>query len=120
MPMVFTPTHQKLRTAIDAAPSRHLIYCATSHGTRFQSSKGFSQWFVEHKDKAGLPKQCAPHGLRKAAAKRLAEAGVGEFTLMSIMRWDNPNQARAYIERVNRAKMAQKGMEMLSTEQNND
>ena len=54
------------------------------------------------------------------SAKRLAEAGVGEFMLMSIMGWENPNQARVYIERANRAKMAQKGMEMLSTEQNND
>ncbi len=117
---VSIPIHQNLRTAIDATPSGHLIYCATSHGTPFQSSKGFSQWFVEHKDKAGLPKQCVPHGLRKAAAKRLAEAGVGEFMLMSIMGWENPNQARVYIEKANRAKMAQKGMEMLSTEQNND
>ena len=118
--MVFTSIHQSLRTAIDATPSSHLIYCATSHGTPFQSSKGFSQWFVEHKDKAGLPKQCVPHGLKRAAAKRLAEAGVGEFILMSIMGWEIPNQARAYIERSNRAKMAQKGMEILSTEQNND
>ena len=39
-----------------------------------------------------------------------------EFMLMSIMGWENPNQARVYIERANRAKMAQKGMEMLSTE----
>ena len=76
------------------------------------------EWLVEHENKAGLPKQCIPHELRKAAAKRLAEAGVGEFMLMSLMGWENPNQARVYIESANRAKMAQKGMEMLSTEQN--
>ncbi len=45
---------------------------------------------------------------------------MGEFMLMLIMGWENPNQARVYIEKANRAKVAQKGMEILSTEQNND
>ena len=51
------------------------------------------------------------------AAARLAEAGVGEFMLMSIMGWTNPNQARKYIEKTSRAKMAAKGMKMLDEEQ---
>ena len=44
----------------------------------------------------------------------------GEFMLMSIMAWENLNQTRGYIERADQHKMAQKGMEMLSTEHNND
>ena len=51
------------------------------------------------------------------AAARLAEAGVGEFMLMSIMGWTNPNQARKYIDKASRAKMAGKGMQMLDEEQ---
>ena len=51
------------------------------------------------------------------AAARLAEAGVGEFMLMSIMGWTNPNQARKYIEKASRAKMAGKAMQMLDEEQ---
>ena len=31
----------------------------------------------------------------------------GEFMLMSIMAWENLNQTRVYIERADRAKMAQ-------------
>ena len=58
-----------------------------------------------------------PHGLRKTAAAKLAEAGVGEFMLMSVMGWTNPNQARKYIEKASRAKMAAKGMKMLDEEQ---
>ena len=49
---------------------------------------------------------------------RLAEAGVGEFMLMSVMGWTNPNQARKYIEKASRAKMAGKAMKMLDEEQN--
>ena len=63
---------------------------------------------------------CVPHGLRKSAATRLAEAGVGEYMLMSIMGWTNPNQARKYIEKASRAKMAGQGMQMLDSDQNND
>ena len=51
------------------------------------------------------------------AAARLAESGVGEFMLMSIMGWTNPNQARKYIDKASRAKMAGKGMQMLDEEQ---
>ena len=51
------------------------------------------------------------------AAARLAEAGVGEFMLMSVMGWTNPNQARKYIEKASRAKMAGKAMQMLDEEQ---
>lgn len=117
---VSIPIRPELRKAIDATPSGNLVYCANSHGTPFQSAKGFSQWFVEKKNKAGLPKKCVPHGLRKCAAKRLAEAGVGEYMLMSIMGWTNPTQAKKYIEKASRAKMAKLGMDMLSGEQNKD
>ena len=58
-----------------------------------------------------------PHGLRKTAAAKLAEAGVGEFMLISVMGWTKPNQARKYIEKASRAKMAAKGMKMLDEEQ---
>ena len=114
---VIIPIRPELRTAIDATPSGNLVYVATSHGTPFQSSKGFSQWFVDQRKSAGLPDKCVPHGLRKTAAAKLAEAGVGEFMLMSIMGWTNPNQARKYIEKASRAKMAGKAMQILDEEQ---
>ena len=55
--------------------------------------------------------------MRKTAAAKLAEAGGGEFMLMSVMGWINPNQARKYIEKASRAKMAGKAMQMLDEEQ---
>ena len=91
----------------------------TSQGTTFQSVKGLSQWFVDQRKSAGLPDECVPHGLRKSAATRLAEADVGEYILKSIMGWTNPNQASKYIEKASRAKMAEQGMQMLDTDKNN-
>ena len=46
-----------------------------------------------------------------------AEAGIGEFLLMSVMGWTNPNQARKYIEKASGAKMAGRAIEMLDEEQ---
>ena len=61
------------------------LYVATEHGSPSKSGKCFSQWFVKRRKNAGLSDECVPHGLRKAAATRLAEVGVGGHMLMSIM-----------------------------------
>ena len=34
--------------------------------------------------KAGLPKKCTPHGIRKAALARLAEAGASEKVIAAL------------------------------------
>ena len=54
-------------------------------------------------DKAGLPKRCVTHGLRKAAARRLAEAGctaneiaaiTGHATLQEVSRYTKAAEQR--------------------------
>ena len=71
---------------------------------------------MDQRKSAGLPDECVPHGLRKSAAAKLANAGVGEFMLMSVMGWTSPNQARKYIEKASRTKMAGRAIEMLHEE----
>ena len=80
----------------------------------------FSQWFVKARKKAGLPEKCVPHGLRKVATKNLVEARVPEYQLMAVMGWTNPAQAKVYLEKVNRGKMASAAMHKLSKKENND
>lgn len=48
-------------------------FLLTERGKPF-SRKGFGNWFRDRCDEAELP-QCSAHGLRKAAARRFAEAG---------------------------------------------
>ncbi len=48
-------------------------YLVTSFGKSYTAA-GFGNWFRVQCDAAGLP-QCSAHGLRKAAASRLAELG---------------------------------------------
>jgi len=117
---VSIPMHPKLREAIDCCPSENLIYCFTEHGIPFKSEKGFENFFSKAIEKAGLSKNCVPHGLRKAGAKNLAEAGVSEYQLMAVMGWANTAQAMKYIEAARRRKMATGAYDKLQTEQNKD
>lgn len=48
------------------------------------SSKGFSNYMAARIEGAGLPERCVTHGLRKAAARRLAEAGCSANEIASI------------------------------------
>ena len=45
------------------------------------------------------------------------EASVGDFMLMPVTGWTNPSQARKYIEKASRAKMAGEAIEMIDEEQ---
>lgn len=67
------PIPPPLSAAIDAMPADNLTYLVTAYGKPFTPA-GFGNWFRDRCDEAGLP-QCSAHGLRKAAARRLAEAG---------------------------------------------
>lgn len=76
------PIHSTLRKIIDATPSEHLIFLTTQYGKPFTPA-GFGNWFSERCNEAGLP-HCSAHGLRKAAARRLAEAGCTTHEIAAI------------------------------------
>jgi integrase len=60
-----------------------MTFLTTKHGKPFTAA-GFGNWFSECVKEAGLPKNCAAHGLRKAAARRLAEAGCSPSQIAAI------------------------------------
>lgn len=76
------PVAPELRDAIAATAVGKSTFLVTAYGKSF-TSNGFGNWFRQHCDAAGLP-QCSAHGLRKAAATRLAEAGASEHEIMAI------------------------------------
>lgn len=76
------PIVDELRAAIDAAPKGALTYLETEFKRPF-SVAGFGNWFSDRCREAGL-KGCSAHGLRKAAARRMAEAGKSAHEIMSI------------------------------------
>ena len=58
-----------------ALPTGQLLWIATRAG-KTRSVKGLSQWISASASAAGLPNDCTAHGLRKARAAALAEAGA--------------------------------------------
>ena len=65
-----------------ATPNEHLTFLTTAFGKPFTAA-GFGNWFREQCDDAGLA-NCSAHGLRKAAARRLAEAGCSAHEIGAI------------------------------------
>jgi integrase len=75
------PVHPALAAILDATPV-DLTFLVTAFGKPFTAA-GFGNWFRDQCDTAGLP-HCSAHGLRKAAARRLAEAGATEHMIGAI------------------------------------
>ena len=60
-----------------------MVLLATGRGKPF-STAGFGNWMAHKIAEAGLPERCVTHGLRKAAARRLAEAGCTPHQIMAV------------------------------------
>jgi hypothetical protein len=76
------PIHPHLAEALAAVPRSNLTFLVTERGAPFTSA-GFGNWFRDQCNAAGLP-QCSAHGLRKAAATRLANAGCSNEQIKAI------------------------------------
>jgi hypothetical protein len=80
---LWIPMHPELSAALDAWGREGELMLMTSFGKPF-SEKGFSNFMADKIGEAGLPDRCVTHGLRKAAARRLAEAGCSSKEIASI------------------------------------
>ena len=90
--------------ALNAMPrSAQPAFLTTEQGRQFTSA-GFGNWFRECCDEAGLP-HCSAHGLRKAAATRMAENGATTHQLMSWFGWTSVSEAERYTKKADRARM---------------
>ena len=67
------PLHPKLLKALSAVPRSNLTFLMTERAAPFTGA-GFGNWFRDRCNEAGLP-HCSAHGLRKAATRRVIEAG---------------------------------------------
>lgn len=75
--------HRDLRRALEAWPQTDVMILTTSFGKAFAVA-GYGNWMADAIAKAGLPDRCVLHGLRKAAARRLADAGCTTHQIQSI------------------------------------
>jgi integrase len=107
------PVNADLRAVIDATPSEHLTFLTTQFGRAFTAA-GFGNWFREQCNDAGLP-HCSAHGLRKAAARRLAEAGCTEHEIASITGHVSLREIVRYTKVADQARLAVAAMDKMRT-----
>jgi integrase len=88
--------HPELQRALDAAPRGHLTILNTAYGKPF-SVDGFSGFMRDAIRAAELPEDCQPHGLRKAAGRRLAEAGCSAKQIMAVLGHKTLAEAERYV-----------------------
>lgn len=106
--LVDIPQHPRLHASLAAATIGHLVILTTRYGKPY-SEKGFGQWIKKAAKAAGLP-HCSAHGLRKAAARRLAEAGCSPHEIMAITGHTTLKEVERYTREANRRGLADDAM----------
>jgi integrase len=107
--MLAIPLHPDLAAIIAATPSGHLTFLTTTFGKSFTAA-GFGNWFRDQCNEACLPRHCAAHGLRKAACRRLAEAGCSANIIASISGHTTLTEVARYTKAADQERMARDGM----------
>jgi integrase len=103
------PVHPALRSILAATPGDHLTFLVASTGKPF-SPAGFGNLFREWCEEADLPKACSAHGLRKAACRRLAEAGCSEHQIASISGHKTLSEVQRYTRAARQSQLARAAM----------
>jgi integrase len=103
------PVHPALAEVLAATPSEHLTFLVTATGKPYGGNY-FSESFREWCDAAGLPKHCSAHGLRKAACRRLAEAGCSANEIAAISGHASLNEVARYTKAADQARLARNAM----------
>ena len=104
-PLMTIPIHPTLKAALDKLDPNAPAFLMTAYGQPM-SAAGFTGWFVECAVDAGLPKKSSPHGLRKAAARRLAEAGCSALEIMAITGHTSLKEVERYCQTVRQEQTA--------------
>ena len=99
------PLHRELVAVLAAAGREHLTIINTVYGQPF-TVDGFSQWMRHAITDAGLAIECQPHGLRKAAGRRLAEAGCTAHEIMAVLGHKTLSEAERYTRDADQAQLA--------------
>jgi integrase len=107
------PVHPTLAAVIAETSTYHLTFLTNQFGRPFTAGY-FGQWFREQCDMAGL-RHCSAHGLRKAAARRLAEAGCSTHEIAAITGHASLKEVARYTEAVDRRRLAQSAMAKVRT-----
>jgi len=106
---LWLPAAPQLLEAIAAMPVTGTgVYLVTDYGKPY-SKDGLGNKMRQWCDEAGLP-QCTAHGLRKAAARRVAETGGTNAQIKAVGGWSNDKEVAIYTAGADQAQLAEQAM----------
>jgi integrase len=108
---VWIPIHEALVPMITA--TNNLTFLVNEQGAPFTSGS-FGNWFKRQCVAAGLP-HCTAHGLRKAAARRLAEASCTPHEIAAITGHASLREIVRYTADADRKRLANAAMDKVKT-----
>ena len=103
------PVHPALAAIIAETGANNLTFLVTDQGKPY-SAAGFGNWFRDQCRAVGLH-GCSAHGLRKAAARRLAEAGCTAHEIAAITGHASLREIARYTKAVDQKKLAAAAIE---------
>ena len=112
------PLHRDLLAILAATEREHVTIINTEYGKPY-TVDGFSQWMRDAISAAGLPLDCQPHGLRKAAGRRLAEAGCTAREIMAVLGHKTLAEAERYTRDADQASLATAAVAKLEARKRN-
>ncbi|KQY18160.1 hypothetical protein ASE23_15695 [Rhizobium sp. Root73] len=101
-----------LLDAIRPLPRDKPTFLTTDFGKPFTPA-GFGNWFRERCNEAGLV-NCSAHGLRKAAARRMAEGNMSGDVIKAVTGHTDLKQVSVYTAAANQATLAEKGLKAIA------
>ena len=108
------PVDPDLQEIIAASVVGQMTFLTTEFGKPF-SAAGFGNWFREQCDTAGL-RHCSAHGLRKAAARRMAEKGCTEHEIAAITGHASLREVQRYTKAADQKRLAAAAMQKMKRE----
>ena len=103
------PIVAHLQEIIDVSPTGDLTYIVTQFNKPF-SSAGFGNWFRKRCDEAGLS-HCSAHGLRKAAAAKMADSGCTTQEIMAVTGHTSIKEVERYTRSADQKRRAEQAMQ---------
>lgn len=96
--------HQELAAELKRGEQGHMSLLTKTDGGSFDG-ESLSPWFADAIEEAGLPDECVMHGLRKVAARDLADAGCTEHEIMSVTGHKSLAEVQRYTKAANQKRL---------------
>ena len=109
--------HSELRATLESGPIGGLFLIERQCGGP-RTVKGFYNWIKDAAKVAGCDPDLSPHGLRKAAATRLADAGASTAQICAVTGHKSVQEMERYIRERDQARLADSAVILLETERN--